>query len=399
MLPLYQFFANSGSVSSSTFAPLSTSTIKPHPKDIEETATAKTHVLFQKSTAVNQKTITTVESDNEIDNEQILTSASNSFADQYSKPALDEKVVRINVNSIDKNENLRRSRRQQRRRRLHLQRRQKKMKLSRGRKNHQETKYSHRIVFQSQFVPQTDLQSRQKELSQNNHIASPNELQPNRKAVSNLQQFGQQNDLHSKLSAQEFEIQRLNLNLKQQQQINQQQQQALFSTQQQQALLSNQQRLNAKETPFLPIINPVQQPIVQQVPNREAELFKQKTPSVSLLPSLSFDPILEAGKLPTNAQILPSKDPVYLEATFQSPGGFFQPPQNQNNNRFFRSNLESTFTNNNYFRPQEQNLNLNNLLLNSGAFQGRTEDFNIVSKVLSLNHLGGRLKRHKVPHY
>nr|CAI5827986.1 unnamed protein product [Callosobruchus analis] len=88
-----------------------------------------------------------------------------------------------------------------------------------------------------------------------------------------------------------------------------------------------------------------------------------------------------------------------LEATFQSPGGFFQPPQNQNNNRFFRSNLESTFTNNNYFRPQEQNLNLNNLLLNSGAFQGRTEDFNIVSKVLSLNHLGGRLKRHKVPHF
>nr|CAI5827985.1 unnamed protein product [Callosobruchus analis] len=334
-------FANSGSVSSSTFAPLSTSTIKPHPKDIEETATAKTHVLFQKSTAVNQKTITTVESDNEIDNEQILTSASNSFADQYSKPALDEKVVRINVNSIDKNEKFtkvsstttttttspptsteeneakvedvqffsaplvaaftvhqdelglpksiepiyklinptkvaqKNEQKVQEQNQNELLENQQTQYLNQNQLQNQQTEIQSQKFsiqsrqkessgneiqsqnsLQSQFVPQTDLQSRQKELSQNNHIASPNELQPNRKAVSNLQQFGQQNDLHSKLSAQEFEIQRLNLNLKQQQQINQQQQQALFSTQQQQALLSSQQRFNAKETPFLPIINP-----------------------------------------------------------------------------------------------------------------------------------------------
>nr|CAH7718394.1 unnamed protein product [Callosobruchus chinensis] len=389
-------FANSGSVSSSTFAPLSTSTIRPQLENDQEATTEKTHVLFQKSTAVNQKTITTIESDNEIDNEQILTSASNSFADQYSKPALNEKVVRSNVNSIDKNEkstrvpptttttttslpptsteeneakvedvqffsaplvaaftvhqdelglpksiepiyklinptkvaqkNEQKVEEQNQNELLEKQQTQflHQNELRKGLQSQQNgiqsvqsrqkqtsgNEIQPQNGLQSQFISQNNLQSRQKGLSQNNHISSHNELQPNHKIVNNLQQFGQQNDLHSKLSAQELEIQRLNLNLKQQQQINQQQQQALFSTQHQQALLSNQQRLNTKETPFLPIINPVQQSTIQQIPNREAELFKQKH-----LPCHSFQvyPLTQFWKqvnCPQMVRYFPSKVPV-----------------------------------------------------------------------------------------
>ncbi|XP_060526593.1 DNA translocase FtsK [Cylas formicarius] len=65
----------------------------------------------------------------------------------------------------------------------------------------------------------------------------------------------------------------------------------------------------------------------------------------------------------------------------------FLGPQHQQNNRFFRSNLESPQTvARGYFPQQRVNHQLNNLLVNSG-FGGRSnEDLNIVAKVLSLNH-------------
>lgn len=62
------------------------------------------------------------------------------------------------------------------------------------------------------------------------------------------------------------------------------------------------------------------------------------------------------------------------------------------NNRFFRSNQESTFTSNfNRIEPPAVNQQLNSLLFNSGIIRGnrQQEDLNIVSKVLSLNHVGG----------
>jgi hypothetical protein len=72
------------------------------------------------------------------------------------------------------------------------------------------------------------------------------------------------------------------------------------------------------------------------------------------------------------------------------------PSQQQNNNRFFRSNIESatsppfTF---NRIQPPVVNQQLNHLLYNSGLIRGKQqEDLNIVSKVLSLNHYGGDYK-------
>ncbi|CAH1991806.1 unnamed protein product, partial [Acanthoscelides obtectus] len=587
-------FANSdSSISSTTFSPLTTVKVTRKPKGNktpQTTTEKKQYVLLQKSEQVGQKTVTSIESDNDIDNEQILTSASNSFAEQYSKSATNEKSVRINGNSIDNAvKSTRISSTTTTTTPIPTSTEESEAKVEDVQffsaplvaaftvhqdalglpksiepiykivtnriegKNQQKVADQNELLVkqQTQFLPQHvlqkgfqvqsqqnviqsqqfGLQSRQKGtfgnevqpqtspqpqlIPQNNQVVSHNELQANQnrqqlspqpqliaqnnqnelQSNQNRQLFRQQGELHSKINAQDLEIQRLNLNLKQQQHINQQQQQVL---------LSNQQRLNNKEAPFLPIVNPIQNQIGQQLPIREAELFRQKpssASSVSLLPSLSFDPLIEAGKLPINGQILPIKGPTNFhapiihtpdfqqfrslsnpapqilstfqpvnqlpvaqnfnqfgfgfpqpqgtrffrqetgvgnfgvsqggnfpvlqniqpppvqneifrpqpipnrffrssaESTFQSPGTFFQPPQNQNGNRFFRSNLESSFSNNNYNRQQEHNFNLNNLLLNSGAFQGRTEDFNIVSKVLSLNHLGGRAKRHKVPHY
>ncbi|XP_072395622.1 uncharacterized protein [Diabrotica undecimpunctata] len=77
------------------------------------------------------------------------------------------------------------------------------------------------------------------------------------------------------------------------------------------------------------------------------------------------------------------------ESTLTAPQ-FLQPPHlptHQQSNRFFRSNLENPFNSN----QANNNYQLSNLLYTSGAFRGKSpEDLSLISKVLSLNHVGGR---------
>lgn len=240
---------------------------------------------------------------------------------------------------------------------------------------------------------------------------------------------------------------------------------------------------------------------VQQLPTKEPQQFKniRKPSIISIQPSISFNPLLDAESLPLNAQFVPVKGPVnflsspilypvfqtlspppqtlpsLIQPTFfqqqlplvstglqgnrflrQESGvgnfgnkGFNQQPnsfsiqksvqpiqvpsltfvrnsigpgfsnhlepvrsQSQNNqffsssssfgplqfnesnspntrNRFFRSNIESTFRTPGNFHGARHDY-LGNLIHNTGALRGKPqEDLSLISKVLSLNHSAG----------
>ncbi|KAJ8950681.1 hypothetical protein NQ318_012761 [Aromia moschata] len=160
-------------------------------------------------------------------------------------------------------------------------------------------------------------------------------------------------ELQQKQAALEQEIARLNLSLQQQQQLNQQQKE-LFLRHQEQVRLRNNER------PFLPIVNPsfgqfnTQGPILNQkaslttekpgvnqfnsnlivpsvnqpLPVKSAQVFNQNSDqsrnSVTLHPSITFNPLIEAGKLPPNAQILPVKGPINFHTPIIQTPGFQQ---------------------------------------------------------------------------
>ncbi|XP_018564189.1 putative uncharacterized protein DDB_G0291608 [Anoplophora glabripennis] len=152
-------------------------------------------------------------------------------------------------------------------------------------------------------------------------------------------QVDSQLEFQQKQKLLEQEILRLNLNLKQQQLQNQRQQE-LFLRQQQEQL-----RLRNNAQPFLPIANPTfkqfngevntEKPIVNQfiqfgqsLPTKPAQPFNADTTNnnsgVTLVSSVAYNPIIEAGKLPLNAQVLPVRGPINFHTPIIQTAGFQQ---------------------------------------------------------------------------
>ncbi|KAL1518124.1 hypothetical protein ABEB36_001796 [Hypothenemus hampei] len=106
--------------------------------------------------------------------------------------------------------------------------------------------------------------------------------------------------------------------------------------------------------------------------------FNTKSNDVSLVQSLSFDPLVEAGKLPDNAKILPTKEPTGFHSfvkfpkfrepvrqnlvqtnNFANPATNFLHNQNNQPNRFVKQDAFQSFQNN---IPPSQFPNQNRLL-------------------------------------
>lgn len=246
------------------------------------------------------------------------------------------------------------------------------------------------------------------------------------------EQLRSQAVLQEKQRALEEEIVRL-----QQQQQHQDflfRQQQLFQEQQ---LQLHRQRLLEEQARLLRTPRPFEESAVQPLANSiQQNVSKPKGTLVSFQPSVTLRPVPnQVSSLPHNAQILPIKSAIDFHTnnfirpqplppltllpqqpitTFQPvtfapalpvhtrnfrhethTGNFLNPTFNSfvqpiQQHRFFRNSLEGTQT----FPFQAQapivNQQLNNLLYQTGIASGRQqEDLNIVSKVLSLNHLGG----------
>lgn len=327
--------------------------------------------------------------------------------------------------------------------------------------------------------------------------------------VAEQQRIRQQYELQQKQKVLEQEIQRLK-------QIQQQQEIFLRQQLQREKLLEEEIRLRNSGLPFIPVGKThISNQIIQSTQQKPAQLtsakkevvtsetkeaVKTKTDSITLQPSISFDPVVEAGKLPINGQVLPVRNavnfhqPIIQTSTFEQyhslapgipnivtlrnfqpilvepdvsafttprsnrvfrqesdTGNFFnrnvnnlggssfsiqksvQPPPFQQENRFLKSNLQSTFSvpstfsivpsveqsssynfnafnqqpihHNRFFRSNYDNHQiisnnyqphnsqtvhgrLNNLIYNSGLVRNneQQENLGVVSKVLSLNH-------------
>ncbi|XP_056637743.1 uncharacterized protein LOC130445877 [Diorhabda sublineata] len=398
-------------------------------------------VLLQKSQALRQETITTIEKKEE-DDESILTSASSNFGDQqFGKVNQAKKSERFtNQNSITFNE-------------------KPSTKINKVETTslapivsteENEAKVENVQFFSAPLVAAFTVHQDELGLPKKVESIYRSSEQAKLAQLHKLEELGRQQEkfqLQQKQKALEDEIYRLNLNLKQQQQFFLRQQEELRTR-------SNIQPFIPISTPLLttptPLLNLVQQPPLLSSPN---QVFKSQ--SVALQPSLSLDPIVQVGKLPLNGQFLPVKAPQDFRTPFPTLNNFS--PQtssfnqqfpnfnqnNQNGNRFFRQNtgfgnfgvndfskntnsfsftpsqqinFDNSVDGNRFFRPNQEsaltrpqflqppqptqlqnnrflrsNDQLKNLLYNSGALRGKShEDLSLISKVLSLNHFNGR---------
>lgn len=163
--------------------------------------------------------------------------------------------------------------------------------------------------------------------------------------------------------------------------------------------------------PLLTTIESLTRPHLDLVPPHNNRILRQETN----VANFGFNNDFRAGGSSATFSIQPSiqSQPSSFFNNFESNTQNFIPLEQ--NNRFFRSNFDVNPIQNNFLQqqpnrffrsnnnepvavnrfnqrfqqPQANNYHLNNLLYNSGAIHGRpTEDFNIITKVLSLNHLG-----------
>lgn len=173
---------------------------------------------------------------------------------------------------------------------------------------------------------------------------------------------------------------------------------------------SNQVSIGDSSLPFNAQILPTKEavdfksPILQPIIYRPFSYLTQQQPPLvkSNSNNFNFSPSLVSQQTQQVTLSAPQRNRVFRQES--DTGNFLNSnyvnyqnqvlqQQQQPNNRYFRSNLEPTFTssqNANRYQPPLVNQQLNNLLYNSGVIRGKQhEDFNIISKVLSLNHYGG----------
>lgn len=318
---------------SSEVAPRTSTTPRPateKPKD------SSPLILFQKSQAVEQSPITTFERedlDPFNDAEQILTSASNSFTVPDKNSLRSDSESRsiskgvLNLIKYDKPTT------------TQYNKGESTTAVPSSSTEESEAKAEEVQFFSAPLVAaftvhqdEQGIPMKVESIFKTGQKKQEEELQRNR--PEEVQQVDQQLELQQKQKILEQEIFRLNLNLKQQQFLNQQQQE-LFLRQQQEQL-----RFRSNDQPFLPIVNPTliqfstEKPSVnpviqfgQSLPTKPAQPFNTEAinsnSGVTLLSSVAYDPLLEAGKLPLNAQILPVKGainfhtPIIQTAAFQ----------------------------------------------------------------------------------
>lgn len=429
--------------------------------------------------------------------------------EQIFKPgAINEISTTVRSQEILKNEDPTKIQEQLRLKQLQLQQKQQDLedeiaKLNVNVQQEQQLPLQQHVNFRQHFIPNPPVISTQEK----SHVDDVAKFQ-------NQLELEQRQIFQQKQKALEEEVLRANLNLKHQQQLAFQQQ---LKIQQQNFLLQQEQlRLRAIQSPSPP--NPVLSvgqsvfSTVQQLPTKEAQQFNGPQSTISLLPSITFNPLVEAGKLPVNAQFLPIKgpgnfhasptiQPVFqkfssssqlfpnfipsnnfqqqqlplvsnniqgtrffrhetgvgnfdnkgfnqpsstfsIQKSIQSPqitetnfvrhtvnpfisnhlelprhhsqhkqffpsSNSFSTPQFSDStsqtprNRFFRSNLESSFNAPSSFHGSRSNTDqIGNLLFTSGALRGKSqEDLSLISKVLSLNHSGDNNFRSLVRHF
>ncbi|CAG9857861.1 unnamed protein product [Phyllotreta striolata] len=399
----------------------------------------KVTVVFQRSQSHEQPTITTLEKDYG-DEESIQTSATNNFGNQpFGKDSQSSKTEKPpNQNSIFNEEKT-------------FTKTQKPLQIDESEAKVEDVQFFSAPLVAAFTVHQDEAglpkkvepifrthiptksqeqiiieKEQQIKLAKQQEHAQLVQQQREKIRLEELKRHQEKLQLQQKHKALEEEIYRLNLSLRQQQQI----------------LLKQQEEFRARANPFVPL---------QSVPfNNQQQNFK---------PNVAFNQPADAGKLPANGQFLPVKGPVDFRTPFpisnnnfneqiqsnrvfrqnigfgnfgfnnnnnnfnRNPNSFSIQPSitpNVNNNfrnqlpiqqpnRFFRSNnnAEASFSsflqppnppvqaqNTRFFRSNAdlpgQNYQLSNLLYNSGAFRGKSsEDLNLISKVLSLHHDGG----------
>ncbi|XP_028140391.1 myb-like protein H isoform X2 [Diabrotica virgifera virgifera] len=477
-------YANSESVTASPIPPSSTINIDP-------TTSETYNVILQKSEAIQQKPVANLE---KAEDESILTSASNNFADQsFGKDAQSEKSESISQNSIFNSEKST----------TKLFKPQTttippKVSTEESEAKAEDVQFFSAPLVAAFTVHQDELglpkrvepifrigKTAEEIRIENEQIKLAKKFEEEKIAaeqirLEELRKTREKLQIQQKQKALEDEIVRLNLNLKQQQEYLLRQQEDFRLRNNAQSFAPNNNSPFSTPSP----LNLVQQPpssashvfksnlnLVQQLPV-QSNVQQFKAQAVTIQPSLSFNSLPDGGKLPLNAQFLPVKGPVDFRAPFssnninqphfpqqnnfnqQAPNNVNQQNQNSNrffrqnsgfgnfggndfstntnsfsiqpaiqqtfnngqSNRFFRSNTESTLTapqflqpphipthqqSNRFFRSNlenpfnsnqaNNNYQLSNLLYTSGALRGKSpEDLSIISKVLSLNHVGGR---------
>nr|XP_023026301.1 reticulocyte-binding protein 2 homolog a-like [Leptinotarsa decemlineata] len=381
-------YANSDLVSSSP-PPIETTA------STTTTTTEKSLVFLQKSEGIQHPSIITIEKDSE-DSEQIITSSSNNFANQpFQSSNQDEKVQSSNLNSIKNSD-----KEVTKLRRVELTTITPTVSTEESEAKVEDVQFFSAPLVAAFTVHQDELGQPNKvepiyRSTLANHDQVINTVEQERIALAQQKQIRlvqleqerlkleelrrqqlkiQQYQQEQKQKALEQEIYRLNLSLKQQEQIHLRQQEELRKR-------ANAQPFSIANSGFISngiVLN-------QQPPSKPSQQFNSGI--VSVQPSLTFDPLVEAGKLPLNAQVLPIREPVEFRSSFVN--NFNQKPQN---NRFFRQNTGTgnfgvnDFKNSNTFSVQQSfQPSFGSFERNNGFFRSNGESALTVPQFVQLS--------------